>query len=210
MTGYINNILENDSGYEYGYISGDDGNSYYFDERDLNGRIKMTDFDRLDEVEFEALPSNNGRKYRKAKNVILEKLKGIEGRKNEEKNNHTEEDREEIVKFFKPGFAIHMDKKQAYAQFLKSNSEEGNVIDKLSQVLYISRIGHHIIDQRSIYQFCMAGVTKTFKQFIQGKYEFLIILSHFDSEDWQSKTLIVDREIRRRREIADRRPLVNF
>lgn len=75
---------------------------------------------------------------------------------------------------------------------MKADSGEEEIINKLSQVLYISRIGHHIIDQHSTYQFCVAGTTKMLKQFIQGKYEFIIILSHFDSEDWQSENLIVD------------------
>lgn len=45
MTGYINNILTANSGYEYGYITGDDGNVYYFDESFLNERTRMTDCD---------------------------------------------------------------------------------------------------------------------------------------------------------------------
>ena len=44
MTGYINNILTADSGYEYGYITGDDGNSYYFDERHLSGKVNSQIF----------------------------------------------------------------------------------------------------------------------------------------------------------------------
>ncbi len=212
MTGYINNILTADSGYEYGYITGDDGNSYYFDERHLSGKVKMTDCDFRDEVEFEAGTAKDGCRYKSAQKVILVKLEKMEDGNISEKeeNKALEETREEIVKYFPPGFAMHMDKKKAYAQFLKSNSGEEEIINKISQVLYISRIGHHIIDQRSTYQFCVAGATKMLKQFIQGKYEFLIILSHFDSEDWQSKNLIVDRELRKRREISDRRPLVNF
>ena len=212
MTGYINNILIANSGYEYGYITGDDGNVYYFDERFLNERTRMTNCDLRDEVEFDALAPKEGRKYGSAERVTLLKLKKTEQKNKNEKENEEliKEYKEEIVKYFEPGFAVHMNKQQAYTQFLKANSGEEEIINKISQVLYISRIGHHIIDQRSIYQFCVAGTTKMLKQFIQGKYEFIIILSHFDSEDWQSKNLIVDREIRKRREIADRRPLVNF
>lgn len=212
MTGYINNILIANSGNEYGYITGDDGNIYYFDERFLSERTRMTDCDVRDEVEFEALEPKAGRKYRSAQKVILLKLKKLEqNNKDEEKNKDSKaEHKEEIIKYFEPGFAVHMNKQQAYAQFLKTDSGEEEIINKVSQVLYISRIGHHIIDQRSTYQFCVAGTTKMLKQFIKGKYEFIIILSHFDSEDWQSKNLIVDRELRKRREISDRRPLVNF
>ena len=207
MTGYINNILIGDSGYEYGFITGDDGNSYYFDERLLDERVKMADCNIRDEVEFEILEPTDGHRYGSAKGAILVKYKSEE---EDNKGKSTEEEKDEIIKYYKPGFAVHMDKKQAYNQFLKENSGEEEIIDKISRVLYISRIGHHIIDQRSTYQFCLAGATKMLKQFIQGKCEFLVILSHFDSEDWQSKNLIVDRELRKRREISDRRPLVNF
>lgn len=207
MTRYINNILIGDSGYEYGFITGDDGNSYYFDERLLDERVKMADCNIRDEVEFEILEPTDGHRYGSAKGAILVKYKSEE---EDNKGKSTEEEKDEIIKYYKPGFAVHMDKKQAYNQFLKENSGEEEIIDKISRVLYISRIGHHIIDQRSTYQFCLAGATKMLKQFIQGKCEFLVILSHFDSEDWQSKNLIVDRELRKRREISDRRPLVNF
>ena len=207
MTGYINNILIGDSGYEYGFITGDDGNSYYFDERLLDERVKMADCNIRDEVEFEILEPTDGHRYGSAKGAILVKYKSEE---EDNKGKSTEEEKDEIIKYYKPGFAVHMDKKQAYNQFLKENSGEEEIIDKISRVLYISRIGHHIIDQRSTYQFCLAGATKMLKQFIQGKCEFLVILSHFDSEDWQSKNLIVDRELRKRREMSDRRPLVNF
>lgn len=213
MTGYINNILTAESGYEYGYITGDDGQAYYFDERYLSGKTRMTECDFRDEVEFEALIPKNGYRYGCARKVILVKLKKtkVDNKTEEEgKNNSSIEDREEIIKYFAAGFAVHMDKKQAYNHFLKKNSGEEEIINKISKVLYISRIGHHIIDQRSIYEFCVAGATKTLKQFIQGKYEFLIVLSYFESEDWQSKNLVVERELRKRREIADRRPLVNF
>lgn len=210
MTGYINNILTGEAGYEYGYITGDDGKSYYFDERLLSRRIRMTDCDLRDEVEFEASEPKGGCKYGSAQKIILTKF--IENDESHEKGEEVsmDEEKKQVIKYYEPGFPVHMNKKQAYNQFLKKESGENEIIDKISKVLYISRIGHHIIDQRSTYQFCVAGATKMLKQFIQGKYEFLIILSHFDSEDWQSKNLIVDRELRKRREIADRRPLINF
>lgn len=37
-----------------------------------------------------------------------------------------------------------------------------------------------------------------------------VVFSYFDSQIWQAKSLIVERELRKRREIADRRPVVNF
>ncbi len=115
-----------------------------------------------------------------------------------------------LVEFYKPGYPIHFDKEAAFKRHLKKGSGQEQIIDKLSEALYISKIGHHIFDQSSVYQFCLAGTTEILKQFVRGKYEFLVIFSHYDSCDWQHKTLLVERELRRRREIADRRPLVNF
>ena len=54
------------------------------------------------------------------------------------------------------------------------------------------------------------GATDLLKQFIRGKYEFLIVFSCFKNQDWQAQTLKAEREIRKRHEIADRRLLVNF
>lgn len=218
MTGYIYNIWENDYALECGIISGDDGNTYYFDSRSLEKDRKMIDCDIEDEVEFTPIPPVRPKKRGIAKNVILNKYKGLEEDEKKEvvlkESNveliHYEKEDSIIVKYFTPGFTKHLDKEYAYKQFLKKDSGEDVVIEKLSNILYISRIGNHVIDQRSRYEFCMAGATEILKQYIRGKYEFLIIMSHFDNEDWQQKNLIVEREIRKRREIADRRPLVNF
>lgn len=66
------------------------------------------------------------------------------------------------------------------------------------------------MDQSSLYQFCLASVTETFKQYVRESGEFLIVFSHFDDKSWQQKTLKVERELRKRRELIERRPLVNF
>lgn len=209
MTGYINNIMLNDYGYEYGYITGDDGYSYSFDGRSLFGTIRMENCDFDDEVEFDSIPPTANHKYGRASNVMLIKLKDrFANFQNFSAN--TPANSKEVIDFFPPGFAVHMNKQDAYKQYLKPFSKEDLIIDKLSQVLYISRIGHHFIDQRSKFEFCLAGTTKVLKQFIHGKSEFLIIFSYFNSNDWQAKNLIVEREIRKRKEISDRRPLVNF
>lgn len=193
MTGYIRNIRENVSGREFGFIVGEDRNEYYFDDRFLIGKQTMTGCDINDAVEFmPGEPGTDGR-LPYAKEVVLIK--------NKEKN---------IIKYFNAGFSRNLQIKYAYEQYLKPDSGEDIVITKISKILYISRLGQHSINQRSQYQFCVAGATEVLKQYIRGKYEFLIVMSHFDSEDWQQKNLIVDREIRKRREIADRRLLVNF
>ena len=214
MTGYINNILEGNYGEEYGFISGDDGETYYFNAKSLKGKQTMTECDRDDEVEFVPLEPSCGKKYGRAREVILIRNRQENPEENGTPRNYNEhsigEEIKNIVKYFNPGFAVHLDKEYAYQKYLKPNSGEDIIINKLSEILYISRLGHHIIDQRSHYQFCVAGATEILKQYIRGKYEFLIVMSHFDNKDWQQKNLIVEREVRKRREIADRRPLVNF
>lgn len=62
----------------------------------------------------------------------------------------------------------------------------------------------------NLFPFCILGATKTLKQYIRGQYEFLLVFSHFDSGDWQQNTLKAVQVIRQRKEIAKRRPLVNF
>ena len=53
------------------------------------------------------------------------------------------------------------------------------------------------MDQSSLYQFCLASVTETFKQYVRESGEFLIVFSHFDDKSWQQKTLKVERELRK-------------
>lgn len=223
MKGYINNILKNNYGL-YGYITSEDGNSYYFDSRSLNDEKNMIKYKVNDLVEFNPTPPSKGKRYGMADSVIslqvaydecaensLDSVENANAAENDKiVNNRFNKKSDEIIKYFHKGFAHHIDKKHLYDQFLKKGSGEDAIIDKLSKVLYISKIGHHIIDQSSRYQFCLVGATSILKQYIRGKYEFLVVFSHFDNANWQQKTLIVEREIRKRREIADRRPLVNF
>lgn len=213
MTGYINSIRESNSGLEYGFIVGDDGNSYYFDGNSLAGNQTMTECDVHDEVEFIPARKVAERKNIPAREVVLIKMNGNSSKIEEKSSIDADEEQKEkkdIVKYFKAGFATHLNKKYAYEQCLKPDSGEDIVVNKISKILYVSRLGYHVIDQRSRYQFCVAGATEVLKQYIRGKYEFLIIMSHFDNEDWQQKNLIVEREVRKRKEIADRRLLVNF
>lgn len=121
---------------------------------------------------------------------------------------HVEE--HNLTEFAAPGLSRRLDLSRAAEDHLKPNSGELEVIQKLKQVLLITRIGHHYMDQSSLYQFCLASVTETFKQYVRESGEFLIVFSHFDDKSWQQKTLKVERELRKRRELIERRPLVNF
>ena len=218
MRGIISGVMTHPNGAQYGFVTGEDGKSYYFDERDLAGRRIMKDLKEKDEVEFKPSPPFGIHKRGIAMDIIVIQIDNSgsvsEERDNRalavENNNSGHENHGEIIKFFKEGFAKHLDKEYAYDKYLKNGSGQDEVIDKLSKLLYISKIGHHILDYSSKYQFCLIGTTSFMKQYIRGMYEFLLVFSHFDGGDWQQKTLIVEREIRKRREIADRRPLVNF
>ncbi|RPF47328.1 hypothetical protein EDD70_0098 [Hydrogenoanaerobacterium saccharovorans] len=180
-----------------GYILGDDKNKYYFDCRFLNKYTSFQDLSVNECVEFTPTPSK-GWNYGTATNIklLLPELATYK----------------DVIQFYTPGFARHIDtnRELIFSQFLKVGSKEDVILEKLSKILYITKIGHHIIDQSSIYQFCLIGATEIFKQYIRGQYEFLLIFSHFNERNWQQKSLIVEREIRKRREIYDRRPLVNF
>ena len=94
---------------------------------------------------------------------------------------------------------------------LKPDSGEEEILKKLSKVLYITRIGKHVMGYGgNTYPFCLIGATEMLKQYVRGKYEFLLIFSHFDNRDWQQVTLQAEKNIRHRKGISERRPLINF
>lgn len=178
---------------EHGFIRGNDNELYYFNEDSLIKNASLSNFYVDDEVSF--TPESTPAKYDKAKFVKLENAAKID----------------DGAILGRPGIAKRLDINRAATESLKDNSGELEIIHKLSEILLITRIGHHIMDQyNSKYEFCLAGVTDTFKQFIRESGEFLIIFSHFDDESWQEKTLKVHKELRKRREIVERRPLANF
>lgn len=173
----------------HGVINAKDKNSYYFNQDSLISKSRMDDFSIGDEVSFVITPNCD-----KVIHMKLEK--------------HVEE--HNLTEFAAPGLSRRLDLSRAAEDHLKPNSGELEVIQKLKQVLRITRIGHHYMDQSSLYQFCLASVTETFKQYVRESGEFLIVFSHFDDKSWQQKTLKVERELRKRRDLIERRPLVNF
>lgn len=184
--------LYNSKKSKHGFIEGKDGNRYYFNQDSLLSKCLIDNFYVGDEVSFtiEKTPSNCD----KAVHMKLEK--------------HMEE--HNSAEFSPPGISRRLDLDREADEHLKPNSGELEVIKKLGNVLNITRIGHHYMDQSSLYQFCLASVTEVFKQFIRESGEFLIVFSHFDNKCWQQKTLKVERELRKRRDLIERRPLVNF
>lgn len=177
---------------KHGFIEGNDGKQYYFNQTSLLGKVTIDTFYTGDMVSFAVEKTSST--YDRAIHIKLEQ--------HEEVYSKTE--------FSKPGISSRLDLKRAAEEHLKQNSGEYEIILKLAEILRITRVGHHSMDQSSQYQFCLASVTESFKQFVRESGEFLIIFSHFDNKSWQQKTLKVERELRKRRDMAERRPLVNF
>lgn len=185
-------ILFDQSRNKHGFIKGKDGNKYYFNESCISSKVPIESFFVGDEVSF--LTKSSPSTHDIAMHIRLEK-------KTSESTL--------TVKYDNSGISSRLDLNRAKEQ-LKANSGEFEIIEKLSQVLRITRIGYHYMDQASRYEFCLVGATELFQQFIRESGEFIVIFSHFDSEDWQQKTLKVEREIRKRNDISDRHPLINF
>lgn len=177
---------------KHGFIEGKDGNRYYFNQASLLSKLLIDNFYVGDEVSFSVERTTSS--YDRALHMTLEK--------------HVKE--HTTTEFASPGISRRLSLDRAMTEHLKPDSGELEVIQKLKQVLLITRIGHHYMDQSSMYQFCLASVTETFKQYVRESGEFIIVFSHFDDKSWQQKTLKVERELRKRRDLIERRPLVNF
>lgn len=175
----------------YGFITGNDGNKYYFNQECIMARKRISDFYVDDEVSF--VVSKTPPHYDRAIHIKLER--------------HIMN--APVAEFVPTGISKRLNLENFQKRF-KPESNEIEVIHKFAEVFRITRVGQHIMDQSSTYEFCLAGVTEYLKQFVRESGEFLIVFSYFKNKSWQEKTLKVEREIRKRSEIIDRRPLVNF
>lgn len=177
---------------KHGFIKGKDGKRYYFNQAGFLSKTFINDFFVGDEVSFSVEKTTLG-----CDRAIHMKLE-----------NHTE--KYSVAEFATPGVSRRLNLERAAEEHLKPNSGELEVIHQLEQILLITRIGHHNMDQSSQYQFCLVSVTEIFKQYVRESGEFLVVFSHFDDKSWQQKTLKVERELRKRRDMIERHPLVNF
>ena len=205
---------------EFGFIIGDDGNNYYFDNRSIPNGQTTRDFYEDDVVEFDVV-IQPGRDKNMATNMKLFE-DSIQSSSEEDEhtavasvevNEHDTQNAETTqtpIEFYKEGYFKHIDKKKMCAEHLKENSGEYEVLEKLKKVLYISHVGHHDMGHGNIYPFCLVGATPLLKQYVRGQYEFLLVFSHFDNGNWQQNTIRAAQSIRHRKEITERRPLVNF
>jgi CxxC-x17-CxxC domain-containing protein len=119
---------------------------------------------------------------------------------------------ESNIHFYQPGMVGHIkdNKSQIYRKYLKPNTNEDLIIGKLSQLLYVTKIDNHSMDGHVYYPFCLLGSTEFLKRYVRGQREFLLIFSHFDTEDWQAKTLKIEYEIRKRKTLLGRNIIPNF
>ena len=226
MRGIIQEFFGNGiHGPTVGYIMGENEIKYYFTQSHISEGKYLSEFSLYEQVEFDATAPSGGGLCPVAKNVhhiseqsdssIITPSSIIETDNNDEdieqppEQTQTDEDTENSelsnIGFFKHGRSEHL-----RFDLLKEKSGEKEVIDKLRRILYVSYIGTHDLGNNSVYQFCILGNTKELKQFVRGRYEFLLVFSHFDKGNWQQKTLRVASSIRQRKEIAERRLLANF
>lgn len=191
MRGAIKELVFKDGRKPYGFIAGNDGNRYYFNQESIMGKRLISDFYVDDEVSFTVEKSTSTKD--RAIHMKLEK--------------HIME--APIAAYARPGISKRL-KLENFASKFKTDSNEIEVIRRFAEIFQITRVGQHIMDQSSTYEFCLAGVTEHLKQFVRESGEFLIVFSYFRDKNWQEKTLKVEREIRKRNEMIERRPLVNF
>ena len=167
----------------YGFIVGTDGEEYYFNDQllDKTTYSSMSDFSAGDEVEFRAGNKPLGGSRPDAYNVRLTNAKSPVQTSNPSVVNSVvvggstskttdiaevpdeKKDTQEIIAYYTPGYSLPLqrDLQIIEREHLKPGSGEIEVLDKLSKLLYISRIGSHNIGGRnSLYQFCLDLVTE--------------------------------------------------
>ena len=189
MQGKVKVLKENQYHSRYGFIIGENGITYYFNKKSLGEGVDMSDLHENDSIEFTIGQAKIEGSKEVANNILL---------------------LEEPVKFYSYGFSRSFDLQRMEREHLKKDSGEKEVLQKLKEILYITYGNHHDMGHNNLFPFCIVGATKILKQYVRGQYEFLMIFSHFDSNDWQQNTLKAVRAIRQRKEITERRLLVNF
>lgn len=192
MRGTISELNLFDVKTKYGLISGYDGNTYYFSEKSNLGAIQIDSFFTGDIVEFRV--EETASKFDMAMDIVL-----VEQSINKKS-----------VTYHKPGLSFKLDLDREAQIHLKEDMQEKEVIEKLAEVFAVTRIGHHDMGYNSRYEFCLFGVTETLSRYVRENGEFLVVFSCFPNESIQQKALNVEREIRKRRLIAERRPFINF
>jgi len=192
MRGTISALYLYDVKSKYGLISGLDGNTYYFNEKCLaTKKIRIDGLFLGDLLEFETEKTTST--FDLANNIVL-----------------IETTDRKIITYHRPGISPKLNLDREAEMHLKEGMQEKETIQKLSEVFALTRIGHHDMGYNSRYEFCLFGVTDILSRYVRENGEFLVVFSCFDSGSILQKGLNAEREIRKRRVIAERRPFINF
>lgn len=146
MEGIIRMIKLSRNNKKYGLITDDDENIYYFDDRYIDGSATIDDYHENEKVEFYGVKQEG--RYDLAKDVRKIIV--------------------QPVKFYTPGYFRWINKKRLSDDHLKAGSGEREVLDKMSEVLYITHVNHHNTGNNTIFPFCLLGATQMLKQYIRG------------------------------------------
>lgn len=210
MIGKVASVIERQNyygkTYKFGFITGEDAKDYYFDVFCLDSQYNSMDiFAEGCDVEFDPIVVSE-KSNDKALNVHIFNV--VE----QPASSNTTENLDGEIRFYRPGMVGHIKdaKNNIYGLSLKKDSGEDSIIDSLSQLFYVTKVDRASMDGHVYYPYCLLGTTELLKRFVRGQREFLLVFSHFDTGDWQAKTLKIETEIRKRKQIIERNLLPNF
>ncbi len=199
---YVSGVIWGEDGYEYrfklpkGDVSFNEDDEVLFDEKDTGGDFTQAINIRPATNTSENTPDSQSTPIAATAQAV-----------NASENTTT-------VPYYNPGVAKYLtdpnEMKSICEKHLTSNSKEDKVIERLKEVLYIATINHQYMGNNSFYPFCIIGTTQHLKRFIHDRSEFLLVFSYFRNKSWQQSTNQAALRIRRRRDVAVRRPCVNF
>lgn len=210
MKGTVCEIQFAGRGAKYSII-GDDGKTYIYQctsFSDSSEHLKKKDRVEFDFIERTDKPIGQAYSVKRIDESTIKPESLMSGIHNENERDLPSETDSTGHKYYTPGYSLHLNKETIFKR-LKPESGEDYVLEKLSSILRIQYVDRHDIGAGETYPFCVIGATNFIKQYVGG-YEFLLIFSHFNSKAWRKNTLKAYDNIRKRGEIRERRPVVNF
>ncbi len=213
INGTIKDKRKTDAGNYIGVIS-DGKNEYHFNAKAfIDNDYQIDNAEIGDLVSFVSTTTTDNR--RMAKDIIFNKKEELHEtdikQGNKENAKEIEVNEEGLISFFVPGYHYKIkDDMDSYFANAKMTKPERDIVDKFSRILRVSSIMYQFYGNKgTVYPFCILGATENLKEYIRGKYEFLLVFSCFPNEDWQQVTLSVHKAIRNKPEVKGR-PLPNF
>ena len=204
MQGEVYNIKPDKYGKLFGNIRGNNKESYYF-RFDPQYFVNEEDTEILkvgDIVSFEPFI-----KY-KERGPWARDIQIIDHKSSQSSPQPLPQRRNISLSYYEPGYSKAIPR-GSLSTYLKPHSGEIDILDKLSGLIRIQHINTHDLGHGDMFPFCILGATELLRQYM-GAYEFILVFSHFDSKMWQNNSLQAINSIRKRKEVAMRRPLVNF